>query len=108
MKKKFMQQEILLMTGTTFSQRQWAEKNGAEQHINLSCKEQMEEACWNGMLQELLPGIIEKSAAGKILYLWEIRQGESFLEIDLCEYPASIDKHYSIDPYTFPQTILYN
>lgn len=108
MKKKFMQQEILLMTGTSFSQRQWAEKNGGGEYLNVSGKQQMEEACWNGMIQELLPGIIEKSAAGKALYLWEIRQGESFLEIDLCEYPVQIDKHFSIDPYTFSQTTLYN
>ncbi|MEP6846349.1 MAG: hypothetical protein ABI861_10115 [Panacibacter sp.] len=95
------QQEILLMTGSSFFQQQCFEKNEQDSNKNLSQKEKIEEACWNGMLNELLPGIIEKSVTGKTLLLWQIKHGKSFLEIELCESPVETDNFYSIDPYIF-------
>ena len=54
MKTAPIQQEILLMTGTKFSAREWAEKNVEDQN-KLSATEQLEDACWNGLLHEMLP-----------------------------------------------------
>ncbi|CAN5479933.1 hypothetical protein BH10BAC2_BH10BAC2_22940 [soil metagenome] len=103
MEKNTTQQEILLIKGATFFRHQWCEKIEPDNNKHLSAAEKLEEACWNGMLPELLPGLIEKSAEGKSLLLWQMRQGKSFLEIELCQIPASIDYYYSIDPYTFLQ-----
>lgn len=68
---KTINQEILLMTATTFAQRERYEKD-AQGNKALSVTEQLEEACWNGLLNELLPGMIEKSTSGKNLLRWQI------------------------------------
>ena len=106
MKTKFTQQEILLLTGSRFAQREWAEKNSEEKP--LPSEERLEDACWNGMLDEMLPEIVEKSAEGKKLFLWQIRQCRSFLEIELSDTPLVIERQYSIDPYLFVSTLFEN
>ena len=88
------QLEIILLTGTGFSSREWIRKDGTESHGNLN--EQLEEACWNGLLPEMLPEIIDSN-----LLLWQIREGDSYLEIDMGEYPAEKDLYFSIDPHNF-------
>jgi hypothetical protein len=108
MKTKSTQQEILLMTNTTFSKMQLCEKDIPEGNTNLSRTEQIEEACWNGLLHEMLPGIVEKSAEGKRLYLWNIRHEETFLQLELCEQPQVIDQCLSIDPSAFLNTLSEN
>ncbi len=100
MDTKSTQQEILLLTGTRFSGRQWYQDMNPSPD-KLSGKERLEEACWNGMLQEMLPEISEKSADGKNLPLRQIREGESFLELELGESPEINEEDYSIDPKKF-------
>jgi len=94
------QQEILLMTGTTFSIRQWCEKDTTNQK-KFTEKEQLENACWNGLLQTLLPEIFVKTEEDKNLSLMEIREGLSFIELEMGEPQEEMDKYFSIDPYSF-------
>jgi hypothetical protein len=105
MKTDIIQQEILLSATSTFSNRNWQYKETPQAGQTASNHEKLEEACWNGLLDELLPGIVEKSPSGKQLYLWQIRRGNAFLEIELCEYPMVIDQYLSIDPYAFASTM---
>jgi len=100
MKTDSTQQEILLMTGTTFSIREWCEKDAGKQN-NFTEKEQLENACWNGLLQAMLPEICVQPEGNKKLLLWQIREGKSFIELELGETPKEIDKQFSIDPYSF-------
>ena len=100
MKPISTQQEILLLTGTNFSARHSFEKDEKDKMF-LTEKEQLEEACWNGLLQEKLPEIFLKAANGNILCIWQIKEAESFLVLDLGEMPAAIDSHFSIVPYSF-------
>ena len=86
------------MTNTTFSSRQWNDKDDSSRAKQLSEKERLEEACWNGLLGEMLPEISEPS---KSLHIWQVREGSSFLEVELSEFPSEKDKHFSIDPYCF-------
>ena len=95
------QQEILLMTDTTFSHMPWSKKDDSDNQNNLTEKEQLEEACWNGLLQEMLPEICEHAGNGKNLYLWQIREAASFLEIEMGETLAEKENYFSIDPYSF-------
>ena len=105
MKRKIINQEILLMTTTTFAHREWQDAYGSR---ILSTEEQLAEACWNGLLDELLPGIIERSASGKKLFLRQIIPCNSFLEIDLCESPVEVDTKLSVNPYFFLNDALFN
>lgn len=95
-----IQQEILLITGTTFSARQWCEREPGKQN-NFSEKERLEEACWNGLLYEILPEAYLKTAGHTKLFLWQIKEGKSFIDLELGEKPGEIDMHSSIDPYSF-------
>ena len=67
----------------------------------LSQTEELEQACWNGELSGMLPEICGHTAEGKDLYLWDIKEGASFLSIDLGEVPTEKDSYFSIDPYKF-------
>ena len=103
MNTDILQQEILLLTGTTFSQRQLCEKDPKDNSNNLSESEKLEASCWAGLLDELLPEII----ANKKLSIWQIADSEFSLQIELSEYPSG-EKQFSINPYYFLRTIGYN
>jgi len=102
------QQEILLITGTSFSSRQLSEKDDLSDKKNLSDLEQLEEACVNGLLQEMLPEICARPKDANKIYLWGIKEGDSFIELDYSEFPAETDKYFSIDPYSFLLTKSFN
>ncbi len=95
------QQEILLFTGTTFSSRQWCGKDAPAESVGLSDQERLQQACWDGLLPEMLPELFNKSLMPKKLFLWKIMEGSSFLELDLGEFPEAKEQVYSIDPYLF-------
>ena len=107
MKARSTQQEILLMTGTKFSEREWAEKI-TEDKNKLSSTEKLEDACWNGLLNEMLPELVQKTDDGKNLFLWSIRNCRSFLEIELSDSSPEIERENSIDPYLFVSEIPLN
>lgn len=102
--EKILQQEILLITGTRFSSRLCWQKLNENDHIG-SEAEQLQDACWNGLLTEMLPEVVSKN---KELYLWQIRENKSGLEIELGELPSEIDPYFSIDPYFFSQEEFLN
>ena len=101
MESRFTNQEILLLTGTSFSSRQWCEKDATEDKKMLTEKERLEEACWYGLVKEMLPELFSKIEDEKKMFLWQISEGNSFLELDLGETPFEKDRNYSIDPYEF-------
>lgn len=107
MKKKPVNQEILLVTSTTFAGREWHEKDGGS-NSHKSRDEQLEEACWNGLLEEMLPGLIERAASGNRLFLWQIIRCSAFLEIDLSEIPVSRDSRFSVNPHNFLPLAFWN
>jgi len=107
MKTDIIKQEILLVI-TAFSQKELCEKDVPENFRPQSQAEELEAACWNGLIDELLGGIIEISASGKRLSLWDIQRGKSLLNIELCDYPQLIEKHLSINPYIFLPIMIQN
>ena len=108
MKPHSLQQEILLVTTSKISRRQLVGDHSFELSQHLSYKEQLEEACWNGLLTEMLPEMMEQTASGKQLFLWHIRKGASFLKVELSEMPPRLEEHFSIDPAFFLPTLVYN
>ena len=101
MESNFTQQEILLITGTSFSSRQWCEKDSSDDKQRLTEMERLEDACWSGLVKEMLPELFRGADNSKKMFLWKICEGKSFLELDLGESPFEKDKVYSIDPYIF-------
>ena len=103
MKTAIIKQEILLMI-TPFSKRELCEKNAPKGFRYQSNAEQLEEACWNGMVQTRLPEIFLEASDGRDLFLWQIKEAESFLVLELGEAPTGVDSHSSIVPYLFAST----
>ena len=102
--EKITQQEILLITGTRFSSRQcWQKINDSPRLASEA--DQLQDACWDGLLKEMLPEIC---TTDKNIFLWQIRQNKCGLEIELGELPSEIDSYYSIDPYIMLEDRLMN
>jgi len=101
-----VQQEILLMTNSSLSKRNLCEKNDSEPG-QFSNVDRLEQACWNGMLEDFLPGLLMK-VEGRTLFLWEIQNANSFLHINLCDQPGFLNRENSIDPYIFLNHLYYN
>ena len=101
MKTNSIQQEVLLMTGTSFSSRLWCDKDDTTNQKNISSEERLKEACWNGLITEMLPEICKPFTGEKKIFLWQVKEGHSFIELDLAEEPGETDKYFSINPYSF-------
>ena len=110
MKNCSTQQEILLMPNTNFLRHQCVqkiEKNAKRRRHSVS--EDIEHACWNGMIYNMLPGMIEKAKSDEKLFLLQVRREDEFLEMELGEdYFRSIDCIFSISPNYFFSEALNN
>ncbi|MEO6839115.1 MAG: hypothetical protein ABI185_12060 [Ginsengibacter sp.] len=102
-----LQQEILIMTGTSFSSRLYCQDIGINNKIYTET-EHLQEACWNGLLPAMLPEICEWAFQNKTLYLWQVKENRSCIEIDIAEAPSMMERIYSIDPYAFLSVKLMN
>jgi hypothetical protein len=100
-------QEILILTNTSFSCRAWSKINERETDNNLSKKEQLMEACWNGLTPDLLPECFEKNYDRSII-LWEINDANAFINLEFGAFMQGKENEYSVNPYVFMQVQGYN
>jgi hypothetical protein len=98
---KSAQQEVLLVTSSGFASRPYCEKDNAEASKNMSQQEKLKEACWNGMLKDLLPELFFRTGVEAPLFLWQMRECQHVLALELAQEPSEIDFQASIDPYCF-------
>jgi hypothetical protein len=108
MTKTYVQVEVLLMTGTSFLATNWIKKDNNPTDRPLSEIEQLQEACWNGLLETMLPEVWINPANDGILHLWDIKEADSFLELKLGEIPLNIGRRLSITPHSFLSFQVYN
>jgi hypothetical protein len=108
MKSNSTQQEVILITGTGFASRQYCEKDSADNSKNISQNDKLKEACWNGLLKEMLPEVFLLSGPEAKLYLWQMREALHFFALEMGEQPSNIDLYFSIDPYCFMEMQGYN
>lgn len=98
-----IQQEVLLLTGTTFSQKQLCGRNDKSDSDNQEESDKLEKAIWDGLIDELLPEII----TNKQLQIWQIWDTEFSLQIELSKYPSR-ERPSSINPHYFLRKMNYN
>jgi len=108
MEEQTTQQEVLLLTGTKFSARQHIENQDNTYSRRLNEYEQLEEACWNGLLPVMLPEICAGSIQNKPVFIWKIREGNAFLEVEMGDIPRDLEAYYSLDPYAYSISRNYN
>ena len=107
MKHQDIQQEILLKTNSYFAHKQWAVKDSNDS-AKLTLIEQLEKACWDGLVKELIPELDITLDTNKKLWLWQIHETRSFLALDFYESPGVKQKESSIDPYIFVDELIFN
>jgi hypothetical protein len=108
MANKYVQMEVLLMTGTSFSAGNWVRKDANAVERNYTENEQLQEACWNGLVKAMLPEIWIEPPNGGILFLWEVKEAGTFLELKIGEIPLPIDCRLSLTPRHFLPFQVYN
>ena len=108
MKQNSINHEILLFLGTTFSGRQLCEISTGENMRSLAPARQLEMACWNGLLEELLPEIMQIPSCTERLYMWDIQTEKTYLKIDRGVTQPVPKDDYSVDPHVFFYTLKMN
>lgn len=108
MVKNYVQLEVLLITGTSFLAGKWIKKEENAEDRLLSEMEELKEACWNGLLEIMLPEVWIKPPNDGVLYLWDVQEAKSFLDLELSEVPMKIDRRLSINPHSFQFFQNYN
>lgn len=93
--------EILLFTGTTLAGRQFANSEQIRNGRRCSAAEELEMACWNGMLYEMFPEIMGTACLKNEKFVWHTLIGKNFLYISIGPFPVMAEHDSSIDPYFF-------
>jgi hypothetical protein len=100
MKSQHVHQEVLIFTNTTLSQKALCRNNSSNK--NNSAIEELEEAFWDGLLNELVPEIVPSTQQPKMV-ISRIHAGNFCLFIDLTDNPGIIESNneavLSIDPH---------
>ena len=100
--------EILLFIGTSLSNRQFnsREENGSDK--TYSAIEELEKACWNGIVHEMFPEILGSFYPKCECFLWHVLTGKNFLYINIGPNPVMAEHDTSIDPYLFMMNVCEN
>ena len=107
MKSQATTREILLFTNTSFAKRELCEGYDAGRNeTKKSSAEQLEKACWSGLIFEMLPGIFNRNDQ-KNNYVWKVSQAEQFIHIAMNSVAGSLNYETSIDPYFFLRLAIY-
>jgi hypothetical protein len=101
METNFTQQEIMLNVDAGFLAKDLCLKNDTGKPDTRTEKEKIEEACWNGLLRDMMPDIFVRTDDNKDLTLWKVRQVDAVLELELANCPSVVDKYFSIHPTSF-------
>jgi hypothetical protein len=95
MKNQHVHQEVLIFTNTTLSQEALCRKSSSNK--NNSAIEELEEAFWDGLLNELVPEIMP-STRNKMMVIQGVYVGEFYFLIDLADNPGIAEPIFSINP----------
>jgi len=108
MNKSSTQLEILLLLGTRFLFRESLYRSAPGTGNLLSGNEKLVEACWNGLINELLPEIFKADNDQEKLWLWQVKEAYAFLGLEWAQSNGTRDLYLSIDPYCFLPIQYYN
>ena len=108
MEPQIINQEILLFTGSSFCSRKFCKRNDDEGNSDHSPMEELEKACWDGMLYEMLPELAGNSTQTGKSYIWNTASGVNFLCVTLGTCQITTGNQASIDPYFFSYGAVQN
>ena len=99
MEPKIINQEIFLLTGSSFCSRPFSKRDDQEPYGRPGSMEELEKACWDGMLYQMFPELVGTDHRDN--YIWDTVSGVNFLCIQMGHAPLPIERETSIDPYLF-------
>jgi len=100
--------EILFFTSTSLASRQLVDNKENSNGKSYSAIEELEKACWNGIIHEMFPEILSSFYPKCQSLLWHVLSGKNFLYINIGRNPVTAEHETSIDPYFFVKTISDN
>ena len=108
MKTTSIHHEILLFTGTSLASKQLA--NSKENNTSKTCSpiEELEKACWNGILFEMFPEILGRCYPKCESFMWHVLTGKNFVYINIGPEPVLAEQDTSIDPYFYMMCVCEN
>jgi len=107
MSNNLIQQEVLIMTNTSFSNQEWIRKDEVEENYVFTQKEQLKRACWDGLAPQILPECFDLRHRQQ-LQLWEMNEADTFIDLEYGEFLAKKEKKFSVNPYVFLAVQDYN
>ncbi len=100
--------EILLFTGTSLTNKQLTNTEGNSQGRKYSAIEELEKACWDGILYEMFPELLGSTYPKCESFLWHVLTGKNFVYINIGTTPVMAEHETSIDPYFFMMNLVEN
>ena len=100
--------EILLFIGTSLTNRQLTSSKENSNGKPYSAMEELEQACWNGIVHEMFPEILSSFYPKCECFLWHVLTGKNFLYINIGPNPVIAEHDTSIDPYFFMMNVCEN
>lgn len=108
MKPAIHHHEILFFANTSLANEQLTSSGGNSRDKKLSSIEELEKACWNGIIYEMFPEILGSLYPDCESFLWQVLTGKNFLYINIGASPVIADHDTSIDPYLFAMCVCEN
>ena len=110
MPQKAQVQEIVIVSSSRFANREYVEKSNGNlpDTSNKAKRESFKDACWNGMLKDILPELFLHFSKDNNLFLWQMRECRNVFTVELADVPGDLDFQSSIDPYCFLELQEYN
>jgi len=109
MNSKTVNHEILLFTGTGFTDRKYCSRDTESSNgKKLSPLEELEKACWEGLLYEMFPEIVGSFSAKCKSFIWHIMSGKNYVRISMGPSPTILENETAIDPYFYMLSINEN
>lgn len=93
--------EILLISNASFFQKEWSQLNSNKNEKQFTQKQKLIHLCWNGMLAEIIPEIVQTEPGKKPLTLWEINQSGNMLDLRYGDIDREMNDEWSINPYVY-------
>ncbi|HET9824974.1 MAG TPA: hypothetical protein VFP87_06540 [Chitinophagaceae bacterium] len=92
--------EVLLFKNSHFARRQFCDKVNCNR-TRRSVEQQLQRACWNGLMLQLLPDVLMHPSGRRSIHTWEVIPAENFVEVRVGEVPRSVEYTRSVNPYYF-------
>lgn len=101
------QKEILLVTNASFFWKNLIKTTAAETDHHPTQKEKLMDACWNGLMPEILPECFDQDA-DNALKIWTISDTNAFINLNYWDGEEPSEQEFAVNPYIFMEIKDFN